>query len=562
MVKPKLTREEKNALLAIAVFEKREKTKERKRKIQERVKNRELVIGTAPVPDIPEVTTYRPTCGDFRDPLEYIERISAEASKQGVCKIVVPPDCRNTVSLPKSFRFPIRKQTLGRVQCLTVHGNEDAEKNVEAAEEKLSVLQYAFPEAENEMTIDEFKRFACGFEAKFIPDCASRAPKVVESEFWRLLHGEENQTVWYGLDVEESCSDACAPNSKLNLNNINESMRSLLHFEKTKMPGVTSPMLYIGQAFSRFCWHHEDFRLYSCSYHHGGAAKTWYGVPGSAAEEFEAAVGKYLPPGKEGTAAKVLASKTVMFSPEVALQAGVPVYRAVQTEGELIVTFPRAYHAGFSHGFNITEAVNFALVDWLQQASLAAEYHKSNRLAPLFSYEEMCVRAAIGSVREPLTEKVLLSCDVGSVLDRLESLRSSGSGPSPTAALLLAEHIRTIRKHELYVRSRLPKMPQLHGYSDEVYICDACQQPCFLSVVITPGHALCPKDPGRNASVENTNEQAKERQNTKQVSCLKHHHKLSCHRRCEAKTFVTLIRIELLDALTVALSRFASRHRS
>lgn len=44
--------------------------------------------------------------------------------------------------------------------------------------------------------------------------------------------------------------------------------------------------------------------------------------------------------------------------------AGVKVFRAVQQPGEFVVTFPRAYHAGFSNGFNFGEAVNFATADW------------------------------------------------------------------------------------------------------------------------------------------------------------------------------------------------------
>jgi histone demethylase JARID1 len=42
----------------------------------------------------------------------------------------------------------------------------------------------------------------------------------------------------------------------------------------------------------------------------------------------------------------------------------VKVFRAVQQPGEFIVTFPRAYHGGFSNGFNFGEAVNFATADW------------------------------------------------------------------------------------------------------------------------------------------------------------------------------------------------------
>ncbi|KAF5818192.1 putative [histone H3]-lysine-36 demethylase [Helianthus annuus] len=67
-------------------------------------------------------------------------------------------------------------------------------------------------------------------------------------------------------------------------------MLYLLILDCYDLPGVTEPMLYIGMLFSMFAWHVEDHYLYSINYHHCGAEKTWYGVPGHAALDFEKVV--------------------------------------------------------------------------------------------------------------------------------------------------------------------------------------------------------------------------------------------------------------------------------
>lgn len=53
--------------------------------------------------------------------------------------------------------------------------------------------------------------------------------------------------------------------------------------------------------------------------------------------------------------------------------------------GEFILTFPGAYHAGFSMGLNIGEAVNFVSNNWLDYGLKCQEiYRKSREKIPVF----------------------------------------------------------------------------------------------------------------------------------------------------------------------------------
>lgn len=57
-----------------------------------------------------------------------------------------------------------------------------------------------------------------------------------------------------------------------------------------------------------------------------------------------------------------------MLSPLELQRHGVPVVRAVQNAGEFIVTFPRAYHAGFNSGVCIAPLAWCSVTCCLQTA--------------------------------------------------------------------------------------------------------------------------------------------------------------------------------------------------
>ena len=48
------------------------------------------------------------------------------------------------------------------------------------------------------------------------------------------------------------------------------------------------------------------------------------------------------------------------------MENGIRVVKNVHNENEFMISRAAAYHSGFNFGFNIAEAVNFALPDWLK----------------------------------------------------------------------------------------------------------------------------------------------------------------------------------------------------
>ncbi|KAL8159864.1 hypothetical protein V2J09_001401 [Rumex salicifolius] len=180
-------------------------------------------------------------------------------------------------------------------------------------------------------------------------------------------------------------------NSPWNLQVISRSAGSLTRFMLDDIPGVTSPMIYIGMLFSWFAWHVEDHELHSLNYLHIGSSKTWYAVPGENAFSFEEVIHSETFVDNKDTLATlaILGEKTTIVSPEIFTRRGIPCCRLVQNPGEFVVTFPRAYHIGFSHGFNCGEAANFATPEWLNVAKEAAVRRTVMDHLPMLSHQQL-----------------------------------------------------------------------------------------------------------------------------------------------------------------------------
>ncbi|MBA0881124.1 hypothetical protein Goshw_001434 [Gossypium schwendimanii] len=163
--------------------------------------------------------------------------------------------------------------------------------------------------------------------------------------------------------------------------------------------------------------------------------------------------------GKAGASA-LIAEKTTMFPPNIFLQHNVPVHKAVQMAGEYVITFPRAYHAGFSQGFNCGEVVNFAFGDWFHWGAVAGQvYAHSCRMVIVPSEELLCKEAIIlsKSSNYGITETASESCVRSSFVTHIESLnivlwRLHNLEPSITySAVSQGTIICQLRKRDCYL---------------------------------------------------------------------------------------------------------------
>uniref|UniRef100_L2GDL6 Phd transcription factor n=1 Tax=Colletotrichum fructicola (strain Nara gc5) TaxID=1213859 RepID=L2GDL6_COLFN len=230
----------------------------------------------------------------------------------------------------------------------------------------------------------------------------------VETEFWRLVADiEETVEVEYGADIHCTTHGSGFPTVEKqpnnpystdpwNLNLLPLHPESLFRHIKSDISGMTVPWVYVGMIFSTFCWHNEDHYAYSANYQHFGATKTWYGIPGEDAEKFEAAMREAVPELFE-TQPDLLFQLVTLLTPEQLKKAGVRVYAVDQRAGQFVITFPQAYHAGFNHGFNFNEAVNFAPCDWEPFGLAGVERLQVFRRQPCFSHDELLWTAAEGT---------------------------------------------------------------------------------------------------------------------------------------------------------------------
>ncbi|XP_012946958.1 lysine-specific demethylase 5A isoform X2 [Aplysia californica] len=336
---------------------------------------------------------------------------------------------------------------------------------------------YGFDQSKRDYTLQSFGEMADHFKASYFKMPVHRVTtQQVEREFWRLVQSlEENVMVQYGADIHAMEMGSGFPTkntedllpedeeyvtSGWNLNNLPVLEQSVLCHINADISGMKVPWCYVGMCFSSFCWHIEDHWSYSINYLHWGEPKSWYGVPGPAATKFEDAMRETAPELFE-QAPDLLHQLTTIMNPNLLMAKGVPIVRTDQCAGEFVVTFPRAYHAGFNQGYNFAEAVNFCPADWLPIGRACIDHYRSLHRQCVFSHEELICKMAA----DP------------------DSLDLNLAAATHQDMLSMVEEERDLRKALLDRGTINAEREAFELLPDDERQCDVCKTTCFLSSV-------------------------------------------------------------------------------
>eukprot|EP00934_Nitzschia_sp_Nitz4_P008949 Nitzschia sp. Nitz4//scaffold188_size43225//5035//7408//NITZ4_007342-RA/size43225-snap-gene-0.35-mRNA-1//1//CDS//3329539835//8939//frame0 len=463
--------------------------------------------------DVPWGPTFYPTVEEMEgSPLDYIEKIRHQAQPYGICKIVPPKGwnpgpVRADMNIRK--RFSTKHQLLHRLQEGVAFGDGD-----EYTPGEYNRMASAFAEdykVKNYPNHDLFVNMKQGEGAQDPTSVdSSRStfnPSNLERDYWEIVETRSREiAVEYGNDVDTSefgsgfplsergrCVHGTTDPKKVklpepkfgtddyyketwwNTNNIPWAPNSVLRHVKVGVNGINVPWMYYGALFTTFCWHNEDNYLYSINYHHTGAPKQWYGVPGTKkdADGLEKVFKNYLSM-KMRDVPDLLHHITTMFSPRLLQNADVPIYKLLQYEGEFVVTFPRSFHGGFSMGPNIGEAVNFATHDWITHGSDANERYRSFARPAVFSHDRLtCTMAQHLDEMTSYKNCMALFKELKRVVE--EELKSREK--------LLSTGVRDVSDIIELPKNSLEQLDEESADYDDKRLCHACKHVCFFSAV-------------------------------------------------------------------------------
>ncbi|KAK3233459.1 hypothetical protein CYMTET_56251 [Cymbomonas tetramitiformis] len=414
--------------------------------------------------EIPEAPVLRPSPEEFKEPLKYIAKQTELGARYGIIKIIPPEGYKPEFALQDSQMFKTRKQNTHRLMEGQPYG-EGGRYTMAQYREQADAFQQKWMSGHPRI-LEEAHRLQADLQARGLP-CGRQVQhglgsealaKSIEREYWRIVERslDEEVSVEYGNDLDTGRIGSgfvkMPTPHPWDLNRINKSEASVLKRIAGAIPGVTHPWLYFGMLFATFCWHTEDHYLCSINYNHHGAPKSWYGIPYSNLAKFEKMCHRAIPERFKADP-NLLHQLITLVPPSQCVHEQVEVYRTLQEAGHFVITFPGAYHAGFSHGFNCAEAVNFGLLDWMPFGREALQNYRSRdprrgkKRGAIFPHDLLAWELVSALLFDPRTEPATPTTIAHGPDPNLQQAQPAPPSPSLAHPPALASHPTPLATH-------------------------------------------------------------------------------------------------------------------
>ncbi|XP_022906422.2 uncharacterized protein [Onthophagus taurus] len=296
----------------------------------------------------PKIMVFRPTWDEFKDFSKYVEHMESKgAHKAGLAKVIPPPEW-----VPRKSGYDLEKLNISIPApiCQVVTGKQGLYQQINIQKKPMTVKQYS--------ELANSERYCTPRHFDY---------EDLERKYWKNI---TYIAPIYGADVSGSLTDPEV--NEWNINRLGTILDYVNEDYGISIEGVNTAYLYFGMWKTTFAWHTEDMDLYSINYLHFGAPKTWYSIPPEHGRRLERLANGFFPSSYK-TCQAFLRHKMTLISPQILRQYSIPYNKITQEEGEIMITFPYGYHAGFNHGFNCAESTNFATPRWIEYGKRAMQ---------------------------------------------------------------------------------------------------------------------------------------------------------------------------------------------
>lgn len=319
------------------------------------------------------IPVFKPDFEQFKDFYHFVKSINHYGMESGIVKIIPPREWLNLLD------FPPRIETLEKIKIVKpIQQNISGNKGlfmVQNIEKNKNYNLFQWKNLSNGFILPNNEKLESNNDDEKLTNFNDLEKKIIDNNNDYLLQFNDKERLdflesyyWKTLNFTIPLYGADSPGTLFNenLKNWNVSnLPNLLDYLDEKIPGVNNSYLYAGLWKSSFAWHLEDKDLFSINFIHFGAPKQWYSIPQSHEKQFYNFVKDQFP-NEFKNCKEFLRHKSIIVSPKLLNENGIPVNKIVHYQNEFIITFPNGYHSGFNYDFNLAESVNFATDDWFE----------------------------------------------------------------------------------------------------------------------------------------------------------------------------------------------------